>query len=500
MSVMGIDVGTTGCKAVVFSENGEIQVSAYREYDYVSPQPGWAQLESRKVWQKIKQAIAAAAAGSKDRIEALAVGSLAESVVPLTKKREILGDSLLLFDVRGDEYLEDLGSRLDDETLYRINGNTLGSHYGLTKLMWVKENRPEIYERTDVFLFWSGFVSYMLGAEAAVDYSLANRSLLFDLDGGDWSEALLGWSGLDREKLPKTVPSGTVIGRVSKAAADELGLPAGAAIVAGAHDQCVNALGCGVTEPGQAMFGLGTYLCIVPVYEQRPDPAVMIERGLNTEHHAQPRRYVSFIYNQCGSIVKWYRNTFAGAEHRQALERGADVYDDLFAELPEGASSVLVLPHFSVMGPPDFISDSSGVITGLNLSTSRGDLLRGILEGSVFALKQSVETLPGAGIHIDSYRAVGGGSKSDAWVQICADILGRPFVRPDVTEAGALGAAILAGAGSGVFSSREEGTAAMVRMGDTFEPDEGRMRGYEKRFQRYRRLWPLLKDFLREPE
>jgi xylulokinase len=494
---MGVDVGTSGCKAVIFTETGTILSSAYREYEYVSPEPGWGQMESLKVWEKIKETISEAVAHCGERVSALAVTSLGESVVPVTKNREILGDSLLLFDPRGDEYLEDLGSRLEDQILYRITGNTLGSPYSLSKLMWIKQHWVEVYEKTDVFLFWSGFVAFMLGAEPAVDYSLANRSLLFDIDRTDWSDRLLAWSGLDREKLPKALPSGTVIGRVSRQAAEELGLPEGAAICAGAHDQCANALGSGVTQAGSAMFGMGTYLCIVPVFAGRPAPAVMIERGLNTEHHAHPQRFVSFIYNQCGSVVKWYRDTVAAEEHRQAQAVGEDVYNKLFSEIPEDLSSVVVLPHFAFMGPPQFITDAAGVIAGLRLNTSRADVLKGILEASIFSLKESIATLPGAGIRIDRYRAVGGGSRSEAWVQLCADILNCSFGRTDVTEAGALGSAVLAGTGTGVFSSLEEGTAATVRTRDRFEPNPDKVSLYEDRYQKYLRLWSLLEDFLR---
>jgi len=497
MSLMGIDVGTSGCKAVIFSLDGRILSSAYREYAFVSPEPGWGQLESLAVWGKIKEAIAEAAAGCSEGVTALAVTSLGESLVPVTRKREVLADSLLLFDPRGDEFLEELGSRLDDETLYRINGNTLGSPFSLSKLMWIKRNWAEAYQRAEVFLFWSGFVAFMLGAEPAADYSLANRSLLFDIDRTDWSERLLGWSGLDRDKLPDTAPSGTVIGRVSGQAAGELGLPEGAAICAGAHDQCANALGSGVTEAGDAMFGMGTYLCIVPVFAERPAARVMIERGLNTEHHARPDRFVSFIYNQCGSVVKWYRDTFAAQEHSRAQAEGTDVYDRLFAELPDEPGGVVVLPHFAFMGPPEFISDASGVIAGLRLDTRRGEVLKGILEGSIFALKESVATLPGAGIRPRRYRAAGGGSRSAAWVQLCADILDCPFERTDVTEAGALGAAILAGTGTGIYSSLEEGTAATVRIRDRFEPDPAKVPLYAERYESYRELWSLLQDYLR---
>jgi xylulokinase len=254
-----------------------------------------------------------------------------------------------------------------------------------------------------------------------------------------------------------------------------------------------------VTEEGDAMFGMGTYLCIVPVFTERPAPAVMIERGLNTEHHARPDRFVSFIYNQCGSVVRWYRDTFAAEEHRRAQAEGIDVYDRLFAEISADPASVVVLPHFAFMGPPEFISDASGVIAGLRLETRRADVLKGILQGSIFSLKESIATLPAAGIHPRRYRAVGGGSRSENWVQLCADILDCPFERSDVTEAGALGAAILAGTGTGIYSSLEEGTAATVRTRDCFDPVPANVSLYEQRYETYLQLWSLLKDFLRAP-
>jgi len=238
MSLLGIDVGTTGCKAAVFSKAGHLIASAYEEYDIQRPEPGRAELDSLQVWEQIKRTIGKAVSGAAgDPVEALAVSSLGEAVVPVTHDRQVLGPSILNFDVRGAEYLDRMRSILPDELLYRINGNTLGNHYGLTKLLWIKEHQPELYRRADKFLLWESFVSFMLGAEPVVDYSLANRTLLFDVDRETWSDELLELVGLERAKLPGTAPSGTVIGTVSRRVADELGLPANVAIVTGAHDQ-----------------------------------------------------------------------------------------------------------------------------------------------------------------------------------------------------------------------------------------------------------------------
>jgi xylulokinase len=499
MSLLGIDVGTTGCKAAVFSRQGHQLASAYEEYDNLRPRPGWAELDAAEVWGKVKTTVSKIASdAASDPIEALAVSSLGEAMVPVTEDRQVLGPSILNFDVRGEEYLGRLGDVLANDRLYRINGNTLGNHYGLTKLMWIKEHQPDLYERADKFLLWGSFVPFMLGADPVVDYSLANRTLLFELDRQGWSEELLALAGLDRSKLPDTAPSGTVIGTVSHGVASELGLPANVSIVTGAHDQCANAVGCGVIQEGQAVYGMGTFMCITPVFSKQREPAVMIERGVNTEHHAVPGKFVSFIYNQGGSLVKWYRDTFAATEHRHAEEAGRDVYEDLFAEIPEGVSPTVVLPHFATTGPPEFVSDSCGVVAGLRLETSRGDILKGILEGVTYYLQECVESLPPTGIEIAEYRAVGGGSKSDTWIQMTADILQRPLVRPQVTEAGALGAAIIAGVGCGQFPSYEAGVEAMVSLERTFEPDPQKRELYASRFEKYRRLWPLMADYLRD--
>jgi len=499
MSLLGIDIGTTGCKVVLFSRQGEPLASAYREYNIERPEPGWAELDARATWAIIQEAIRAVTAHPAARdIRALAVSSLGEAVVPVSADRCILGPSLLNFDARGEEFLDSLRAVLDDTRLYPINGNTLGNHYTLTKLKWIRAYRPALYDQTAYFLHWSAFVAFMLGADPVVDYSLANRTLLFDLARGTWSPDLLDRAGLDDSRLPPTVPSGTWIGEVSAEAARDLGLPPGAKIAAGAHDQCANATGCGVIDPGSAVCGMGTYLCITPVFTACAPADAMIRLGLNTEHHAAPDRFVSFIYNQGGQLVKWFRDTFAAAEHRQAQAAGQDVYPALFAELPAAPSHVIVLPHFTATGPPEFVSDSSGVMVGLRADTRRGDILKGIVEGTTYYLKAIIDDLPATGIQITDYRAVGGGSKSDVCIQTCADILGQPFTRPAITEAGALGAAIIAGVGSGDFASFEEGVAAMVRLDRRFEPDPDQHRRYAERYAQYRPLWPLLRGYLHD--
>jgi xylulokinase len=507
MSLLGIDVGTTGCKAAVFSESGMLLSSAYREYNIKVERPGWAELDSRVVWNLIKETIKQAASAYKESsgqnmpgcgpVRAMAVSSLGEAVVPVSRDRRILGSSILMFDIRGEEYLDTLRDSFDPETFYRLNGNTIGNGFGLPKLMWLKEHRAQLYSETYKFLLWGSFVSFMLGCEPVVDYSLANRTLLFDLKREEWSEEAARAAEFDLTKLPMPVPSGTRIGELSASAAEELSLPSGMPIVSGAHDQCANALGCGVIEEGRAMYGMGTVICIVPVFSQIHEPQIMLAQGLNTEHHAVPGKYVSFIYNEGGSLFKWFRDNFAGADKTRAENEGKDIYEELISEMPEEPGSVMVLPHFSPTGPPHFISDSSGVIAGLKTETRRGEILKGLLQGATFYFRECIESLPRTGIEIKDFRVVGGGSKSDLWVQLSSDIMGMPFIRPAVTEAGSLGTAIMAGSGSGIFSSAEEGVKAMVRLEKSFEPDPVMHSRYGELYEKYTRLWPLMKDYLR---
>jgi len=274
--------------------------------------------------------------------------------------------------------------------------------------------------------------------------------------------------------------------------AEALGLSPDVTIVIGAHDQCANAVGAGVLKPGMAVYGLGTFTCITPTYGAIPPAGQMIASRLNVEHHALPGLYVSFLYNLSGgALLKWFRDTFAPLEKAAALAAGEDVYDVLLAEMPAQPTDLLVLPHFAPTGPPYYDDDARGLIAGLTLETTRGEFIKGLLEGVTYYFRDGLERMAEAGITIDEYRATGGGARSDAWLQIKADILNRPLVRVRITEAGALGAAVLAGIGAGVYTSAEEAITTLVKIDRVFEPDPDRVRAYDERFAKYHLLYPF---------
>jgi len=496
MSLLGIDIGTTGSKAAVFSENGQCLASTYQEYATIHPEEGWSELDSSHVFDCVKKIISEVAVKTdSDPIKALSVSSMGEAMVPVSRDRKILGSSILCSDTRGAEFIKELKSKISQEEFYKINPNILGTNYSLPKLLWIKKHQPRLYEQADKFLLWGDLVGFMLGSEPITSYSLANRTLLFDVKKEDWSENLLNLSGIDRIKLPVPMPSGTVTGVVDSNLARELNLPENVKIVVGGHDQCCNSLGAGICQAGQAVCGIGSFECITPAFDAIPEASLMLKGGLNIEHHVLTGLYVSFIYNQGGLLLRWFRDTFASADKKH-LEQGEDIYNLLSQEMPPEPTELLTLPYFEMTGPPDFTADASGVIMGLKTSTTRGEILKSIMECETFYFIESLNYLKSMGIDTSEFIATGGGAKSDQWLQIKANIFGIPFVRPSITEAGVLGAAILAGSAVDVFNSSEEGALELVKRNRIFEPDKRQHELYKEKYEKYKALYPLLKDFL----
>ncbi|MEI8243672.1 MAG: FGGY family carbohydrate kinase, partial [bacterium] len=494
MSLLGIDIGTSGCKAVVLSEDGRCLGHAACEHRPHHPAAGLCEFDAAAVWRGACEVIRSAMhATGADPVTALCVSALGEAVVPVTRDRRIVGPSILSSDPRGGEYAEALIRDFGEEAFYRINRNLAGPQYTLPKLLWLREHEPALYARAELFLTWSDFAGFMLGAEPTCNNSHASRTHLFDFEADDWSERLLAWAELDRARLGRIVPGGIVVGTVSAAMAAELGMPPGVAIVAGGHDQCLNALGCGCVAPGRAVCGIGTYECITPVYRTPDDPLALFPQRLNVERHVLPGLCVSFLFNQSGSLVRWFRDTFAAAE-----VAAPDLYARLAAEIPDAPTRLLVLPHFDPPPWPERLPEASGVIAGLKSTTTRGEILKAIMEGATFHFVEGVAALRRLGIDTTEFVASGGGARSDAWLQIKADILGVPFVRLATSECGATGAAMLAGIATGCYGSPDDAVAAHVRRVRSFEPDAQRQAYYAELFGCFRQLHPALRTTLRD--
>jgi len=499
MSILGLDIGTTNCKGSVFRTDGQrgeelVLGTAEREYPLVHARSGWAELDSRKVISSVMEVIRELAGKTaKDPIRAISVCSMGEAMTPVSADRRILGNAIIHLDSRGREQIDAFLARIPKEEFFRINPNIPGTNYSLPKLLWRKEKEPELFASTWKFLLFDELLFYMLGLEPLSSYSLANRTMLFDIRKECWSERLLALAGMDPGMLGKPVPSGTLAGKLGPKMSADLGLEPGVMCVVGAHDQCCNALGIGAISAGKAVCGIGTVECITPVYDHIPESRFMLANGLNVEHHALPGLYVSFIYNQAGSLVRWFRNTFAKAD---VPPPGTGIYAYLDEEMPKDPTQLLVLPYFDPVGTPHFMENTSGLIMGLKVSTSRGEILKAIMECETLYFLESLRAIGKLGVDTSRFIATGGGSRSSAWLQIKADVIGVPFERSPIGEAGTLGAAMIAGVATGLLPSYEDTIARFVSEGEVFEPDPVRHEFYMEKYEKYAKIYPRVSDLL----
>ncbi len=490
MSLLGIDIGTTGCKAVVFSVQGEQLAMSYRNYEIISEIEGYAELDSVEVWGKVMETIREVALLNQgDPIRALSVSSLGEAMVPVSLDREILGNSILGSDQRGSEFSELIQKTRGSEDIFGITGNLPGTFYSMPKVAWVKKYQPDLYQNTDYFLTWADFVCFMLGGKAITNFSLASRTLLFDIQTSKWSCDLFSLLDLDQSKFPPPQPSGIFLGYVNDDLAMNLKLMHNVAIISGGHDQCCATLGSGIKcNSGAAMYGMGTFICVVPVFSEMPDIYAMFSRKLHIEHHVIPGCFISFIYNQSGgALVKWFKQTFTSCLDQKGVEM-QNSYNALFSEISDNSTDILVIPRFGATGPPDFRNESKGCISGLSLNHHRGDILRAVLEGISFYIKDCFLKLGDPFSDIGFLVATGGGSVSRKWLQITSDILGKTIVTNKVSEASALGAAIIAGKGSEVFLSFDEAIDSMVFTELTISPDLSKRKWYDEKFKKYQKF------------
>ncbi len=495
MSLMGLDVGTTGCKANVFDLEGRLLASAYEEYPLLTPRPGWLELDPEQIWRSVAKVVNQAAADAAgDPVRALAISCLGEAGALLDREGRVLRPSIVCFDNRAqplfDQWLQDQ----DPVELMRITGQPPSQMYSLAKLMWVKANEPDLYRRLWKYLCYEEFLIYRMGLPPTTDYSVASRTMAFDVRGEQWSERVCALADISPDLFADAKPSGTIVGELGDAAAKELGLPKDCKVVTGGHDQPCGAVGAGVIAPGVAMDATGTTECIAFAFDHIVADEHMMRHNFCCAHHVAPGLYMTLTFNLTGgNLLKWFRDTLAGEQRLQAEQRGVDVYDILMEEMVEEPTDLFVLPHFAMTGTPYLDADPTGAIVGLKLTTTRGELVKAIVEGITYEMKLNLALVKDAGIRVDELRAIGGAAKSDRWLQIKADMFNTPVVKLSVTEAASLGVALAAGAATGAYASLREAVEQVVKPETVFEPDPRRAAAYDEKLAQYRELYPLFK-------
>jgi xylulokinase len=498
VSLVGLDVGTTGCKAITFDASGRVLGQAAREYDVLFPVAGWAEQDAEKVWKLawavLREAVCAAVV-QRDPPVALALSVQGEAVIAVDERGRALRPAILGMDTRTGAENQWLAERFGADALFQRTGMPVHTINTLPKLLWLKGHEPEVWREAEQFLLYEDYLLRRLGGQATISHCLASRTQMYDLGRGGWAEELLDECGIDIERLAPLAPAqGGVVGRLRADLCQELGVANEVWLVSGGHDQACAAVGSGAIVAGRAMVSTGTAE-VVEVASDSPVLDEALRRGnISVYRHVVPGLYLAMTLNHSGGLLlRWFRDTLSRWEVEHARETGQDAYDLILDGALEGPTSLLVLPHFAGSGTPWLDTASKGAILGLTFATSHAEIAKAILEGLCFELRVNLDLLRGAGVAIDELHAVGGGARSSLWLQLKADICQVPLRVPQVTDAACQGAALLAGVGVGVYSDLRLAVAQTVQIERQILPLASSVAAYDARYPLYRQLYPTLK-------
>ena len=496
--VLAIDAGTTGVRSMFFDKSGNVVARAYSEYESLYPHPSWVEQRAESWWENACTTIQLCLKEGKispEQVIAISVTNQRETVVPIDENGNSLRHAIVWQDRRTVKQCQWIEEKIPPVQVYTISGLTIDPYFTAPKILWIRENERDIYDRTDKFLLVHDYLILQLSGETITDYSNASRTLLFDIRTAKWSDTLLEALEVDAEKLPRPVESGSFVGELTKSAARETGLKEGTPIVAGGGDQQCAALGVGVVREGmiKSTTGTGTFL-LSHSNSVKLDPSM---RVLCSRHVVPNSFVVEASMFTTGSALRWYRDNLGSEEISLADKRGVDPYDILTEaaeKSPPGAEGVIHIPHFVGAGAPNWNPHARGIFAGLALGHSRHHLIRAILEGVSYEIRTNIEVMRELGLQSQQVRVTGGASRSETWMQIQADVLRTPIIRTRMEEATAVGAAILAFKGVDVFKSVSDAAEEMVQPLDSFEPRAETLDVYQKGYSNFKALYAAIAE------
>lgn len=494
MFLAGLDIGSTGCKLSVFQIDGKLLGSIYREYPVLRSHSAH-EADAAAIWSAVRELIAEGAR-QYPGIAGIGVTSFGESFVLVDAAGEPLLPVMLYTDPRGEAQAVRLEKQLGKEKIIAISGLAPHAMYSLPKLMWVKENLPEVYEKTEHIFLMEDYIIWKLTGKKQIDYSLATRTMAFDISALCWSREVCEGAGIDPQLLSVPVPTGTSAGQLKQELTQELGLWEGTIAVSVSHDQVAAAIGSGVFDESRTVDGAGTVQCTTPVFRAY-DPAKMAENNYCIVPFIKEGSYVTYAFSYTGgALVKWFVDNLARDAAAQAREQGVSVYDLLEGE-PEGIpTGILVLPHFAGAATPTMDGGSKGAIVGLTLSHTQKDLYRAVMEGVCYEMRLNQELLSDCGVAVAPLHATGGGAKSRVWMQMKADVLNVPVAALTTAEAGATGSAMLVGVALGLYPNLEAAAEKMVKVREVFQPRPEAHARYEEVYQRYKKLYSAVRPLV----
>lgn len=487
--LLGIDVGTTGTKSLLFSEEGELIASAYQGYDLITPQVGWSEQRPDDWWNAIvktvNETVAAAGEGAGKRVAGISLSLQGGTFAPVDKDMKPIHNAFVWNDHRCEEEHEEFVREFGDASLmYKKTGWGLSRGLMTLGIRWIRKHEPEVFEKAAMFLSVPDYVAYKMTGIPAIDVSDIGINQTGNIATGDHDEELLKFAGITADKLGKVVGSGEVIGHLTEEAAKELGLTTDCVLCAGAHDQYAVALGAGATHSGDILIGSGTCWVVTALADKSN-----FESGIAQSVSAVPGLWGSCWSMASGGVcLDWFRKNVALGPDGELID-----YKVINEEVPKRKAAEDGLFFYPFAGySENRKAFSKGSFIGLDLSHDRFDITRAIMEGVAFQIKWMMEYFKAKPSPVEGLKLAGGATKSAAWSQIVADITGLPVRIPEVADLACVGAAVLAGTGSGVFSSLSEGCKRLAVNENVLMPDPVAAEKYATFFEEYKSKAVLL--------
>jgi xylulokinase len=492
--LLGIDVGTGGTRALILDERGRVVTSATEDHrPFASPHIGWAEQDPCDWWRACGIAVRRALAQAnlrkdKDQISCVGLSGQMHGAVLLDEQERVVRPALIWCDVRTEKQCLDLTAQIGADKLIQLTCNPALANFTLTKCLWVRENEPENWGRVRSLMLPKDYVRFRLTGERATDVADASGTLLLDVAKRRWSKAMLKLVQMDESLLPNLYESPEICGQISDAGADATGLQKGTPVVAGAGDQAAGAIGMGVVSPGTVSATIGTSGVVLAATDH---PALDSRARVHTFCHAVPGRWIAMGVTQAAGLsLRWFRDQFGSGD-------GHESYESLTTEAakaPPGCDGLLWAPYLMGERTPHLDPAARGMLVGLTASHKRSHVIRAILEGVAFSLRDTFTILREMEVPAKKIRLGGGGARSPLWRQIQADIYGQPVETVEAEEGAAYGAAILAGVGAKTWSSVDEACQSVVRVVENITPSPEDSLALEKAYDMYGRIYPAMKS------
>ena len=491
MKTLGIDVGTGGTRAVVVDPDGNVVASATAEHiPFASPHAGWAEQDPEDWWRATIAVVREVLSkSSADEIKAVGFSGQMHGSVLLDQSDEVLRPAIIWCDQRTDYQCKSLTEMIGADRLIELTCNPALTGFTLPKMLWVRDYEPELWGRLRTVLLPKDYVRLRLSGDRATDVADASGTLLFDVKARTWSKEMVSATEIDERLLPRVYESSEVTGSISKAGAEATGLHAGTPIVAGAGDQAAGAVGMGIVRPGTASSTIGTSGVVFAATNQ---PKLDPKGRVHTFCHAIPGRWhVMGVTQGAGLSLRWFRDQFGAIG-----DDGSDSYDRLTKEassVSSGSDGLMWTPYLMGERTPHLDPYARAALVGLTASHTRAHIVRAIMEGVAFSLRDTFEIFSEIDVQVDEIRLGGGGARSSLWRQIQADVYGQPVNTVAAEEGAAFGAALLAGVGVGVWSSIDAACEAVVRIADRIGPNAESVRALADQYERFKQIYSALK-------